>query len=85
MGLLAILWIGAIAARGARLERRVDLLIRAAGLNLVDHVNLSDRVKEIAQDPSRKIEAIRVYREETGCGLAEAKDAVELYLDSLKT
>jgi len=48
-----------------------------------DMIPLSDRVKEIARDPNRKIEAIQAYREETGAGLAEAKDAVEAYIDSL--
>src|SRR5262249_326593 len=41
---------------------------------------LSDRVKQLASDPVRKIEAIEVYREETGAGLAEAKEAIEAYL-----
>jgi len=45
---------------------------------------LSERVKDIARDPGRKIEAIKVYREETGAGLAEAKGAVEAYVDSLE-
>ena len=43
----------------------------------------SDRVKEIARDPARKIEAIRIYREETGAGLAKAKEAVEAYINSM--
>ena len=43
---------------------------------------LSDRVKELARDPTRKIEAIKVYREETGASLVEAKEAVETYTDS---
>ena len=45
---------------------------------------LSERVKELARGPDRKFEAIRVYREETGASLAEAKTAVEGYLDGLK-
>jgi hypothetical protein len=44
---------------------------------------LSDRVKEIARDPARKIEAIKVHREETGAGLVEAKAAVEAYFRTL--
>lgn len=44
---------------------------------------LSDRVKDIARDPSRKIEAIQAHREETGAGLAETKDAVEAYINGL--
>ncbi len=43
---------------------------------------LSDRVKQLASDPSQKIEAIRVYREETGASLAEAKEAVEAFVNS---
>jgi len=45
---------------------------------------LSDRVKEVARDPSRKIEAIKLYRDETGAGLAEAKKKVEAFMDSLE-
>ncbi len=46
---------------------------------------LSDRVKEAANDPDRKIEAIKLFREETGAGLAEAKMAVEQYIRSVKS
>ena len=41
---------------------------------------LSDTVKQIARDPSRKIEAIKAYKDETGLGLADAKRAVEEYI-----
>ena len=41
---------------------------------------LSDRCKEAASDPARKIEAIKIYREETGLGLREAKAAVEAFI-----
>ena len=43
---------------------------------------LSDRVKQLAGDPARKIEAIQAYREETGAGLAEAKEAIETFINS---
>ena len=39
---------------------------------------MSDRVKQLA--PTQKIQAIQVYREETGAGLADAKNAVEAFL-----
>jgi len=45
---------------------------KQAGARLV-----SDRVQAVAADPSRKIEAIRLFQEESGLGLAEAKEAVE--------
>jgi ribosomal protein L7/L12 len=38
---------------------------------------ISDTVRELSRDPGRKIEAIKVLREETGLGLAEAKRVVE--------
>jgi ribosomal protein L7/L12 len=41
--------------------------------------SLSQRVKDIARDPSHKIAAIKAYREETGAGLAEAKNAIEAW------
>ncbi len=44
---------------------------------------LSDRVKEIARDPARKIEAIKLCREETGASLADAKQDVEDYIRNL--
>jgi ribosomal protein L7/L12 len=43
---------------------------------------LSERVKEIASDPSRKIEAIQAYREETGASLAAAKEEVDAFINS---
>jgi ribosomal protein L7/L12 len=42
---------------------------------------LSERVKLLAGDPAKKIEAIKVYRDETGAGLAEAKEAVEEFIN----
>lgn len=41
---------------------------------------LSERVKAIADNPDRFIEAIKAYREESGAGLADAKSAVEAYV-----
>jgi len=43
---------------------------------------VSDRVREIAIDPTRKIEAIKIHRDETGVSLEEAKAAVESVLNS---
>lgn len=35
----------------------------------------------LRQIPCEKIKAIKSYRSRTGCGLKEAKDAVELWMD----
>jgi Ribosomal protein L7/L12 C-terminal domain len=69
-------------ARIGRIERKLNALLRHHGVDPTQGLPLSDQVKEIAGDPSRKIEAIKVYREETGAGLKEAKDAVEAFINS---
>ena len=67
----------------ARLDRKLNLLLKHMNIPVEAAFGLSERVKELARDPSRKIEAIKVYREETGAGLAEAKEAVEAWMSSL--
>src|SRR5882724_11363265 len=61
----------------ARLDRKLDLLMKQVGVSYEESFGFSERVKEIARDPNRKIEAIKAYREETGADLADAKQAVE--------
>ena len=60
--------------RLARIERKLDLIM--------DHLDLREedpRLDEVAglARAGRKIEAIKAYREATGAGLREAKDAVD--------
>jgi hypothetical protein len=69
-------------ARVGRIERKLNALLRHHGMEPSLGPPLSDRVKQLASDPTRKIEAIKVYREETGVSLAEAKEAVEAYMNS---
>jgi hypothetical protein len=66
-------------ARLKVIEWKLNALLRHHG---VDHLPLSDRVKEVAADPKRKIEAIKIYREDTGASLLEAKEAVESFFES---
>ncbi len=66
--------------RVGRIERKLNALLRHHGVDPTRGLPLSERVKQLAGDPARKIEAIKVYREETGAGLAEAKEAVEAYI-----
>jgi hypothetical protein len=72
-----------MAKRLERVESKLNSLLRHFNIDLTQDRPLSDRVKEIARDPKRKIEAIKVCREETGMGLAEAKEAVEAFMNSL--
>jgi ribosomal protein L7/L12 len=60
--------------RVARVEHKLDLVLDHLGLR-EDDPRL-DEVIALARD-GKKIQAIKVYREVTGAGLKEAKDAVE--------
>ena len=73
---------GNTIARLGGIERKLNALLRHHGVDPTQGLPLSDRVKQLAADPARKIEAIKVYREETGAGVAEAKEAVEAFINS---
>ena len=85
--ILVLILIGALVSwnntnsRLQNIERKLNALLRHHGVDPTQGLPLSDRVKQLAADPARKIEAIKVYREETGVGLAEAKDAVEAFIN----
>jgi ribosomal protein L7/L12 len=66
----------------ARLDYKLNLLLRQMNVAFDSFPEMSERVKELARDSGRKIEAIKVYREETGASLAEAKNAVETFINS---
>lgn len=84
-----IAWIVVVFAGGAvyatrqpndlrRLERKLDALLKHQGVSLPPI--LSDEVQRLARDPARKIEALKLHREQTGLGLADAKADVEAFL-----
>jgi hypothetical protein len=67
----------------ARVEAKLDLLLTHLGLQYIDSTpptTLSPEAQRLAND-GRKIDAIKVHREVTGLGLAEAKAEVEAFLD----
>jgi hypothetical protein len=51
-----------MTARVRRIERKLNALLRHHGVDPTQGLPLSARVKQLADDPSRKIEAIKVYR-----------------------
>lgn len=66
-----------------RLERKLDAVIKHLGIELPNSgPTLSAEVKKLADEPGGKISAIKRLREESGLGLAEAKEAIEEYLRS---
>ena len=61
-----------------RLEAQVELLYRHLGITFVEDSRDTDDPRIVAALRSNNmIEAIKLYREKTGVGLAEAKSAVE--------
>jgi ribosomal protein L7/L12 len=64
--------------RGAlsRLEAKVDLLMKHAGIQYEPYKDLPRDVVDAVQR-GEKIEAIKRYRAATGVGLKEAKDFIE--------
>jgi hypothetical protein len=61
-----------------RVEHKLDLILTHLGLDYTPPPKAP--WQELAADPSRKIAAIKAYREQHGAGLAEAKRAVEEYM-----
>jgi hypothetical protein len=57
-----------------RLERKVDLILKHLGID--PNQGVDEKIMELV-NAGRKIEAIKLYREQTGVGLKEAKDYVE--------
>ena len=82
--LLLLLWVLAIPQmmrgnddrRMARLEKKVDVLLDHFGLGDQFRIPMNDQVRLLLRD-GHKIAAIKAYRETTGAGLKEAKEAVE--------
>lgn len=60
--------------RVARVERKLDLVLDHLGLDGEDP-RMGEVLSLVRTD--KKIQAIKVYREITGAGLKEAKDAVD--------
>jgi Ribosomal protein L7/L12 C-terminal domain len=60
-----------------RLDGKLDLLLKNAGLAYDPYIDIPLAVADALRSGQSKIQAIRLYREATGAGLAQAKDAVE--------
>ena len=57
-----------------RLERKVDLILKHLGLD--PNQGVDEKIMELMKS-GQKIQAIKLYREQSGVGLKEAKDYVE--------
>jgi adenylosuccinate lyase len=80
-------WLSAMWSNNTLQKRVLDLEIRLhklqAHLGVAIDANppITDDVRMLARTPGSKIAAIRLYRQQTGAGLKEAKDAVERMAD----
>ncbi|GID29974.1 ribosomal protein L7/L12 [Paractinoplanes brasiliensis] len=63
------------AARLAAVERKLDMVMKHLGIE--EPVDAADPEVLSHLMKGEKIHAIKIYRERTGAGLAEAKEAVE--------
>jgi len=73
-GIVVVLFLTRLTLQIGRLERKVDALVKHAGLDMA--AVATEKVAELVR-AGKKIEAIQLYREYTGCGVAEAKAKVE--------
>ena len=64
--------------RVAKLEKQIALILQQNGLRYRDEpdMGVSPEIINLVRQ-GKKIEAIRIYREETGVGLKQAKDFVD--------
>jgi hypothetical protein len=69
------------AANLSRLERKLDMLLNRSGMDNIYGLSVVRTMPtpdiEALLRQGKKIQAIKVYREQTGMGLKESKDAVE--------
>jgi ribosomal protein L7/L12 len=70
--------IALLRQRIVRLEAQVEHLFKHLGINMTEDGTPTDNPRVVeALKRNNIIEAIKIYREITGVGLAEAKSAVE--------
>jgi Ribosomal protein L7/L12 C-terminal domain len=65
---------GGATARSRSVERKLDLILTNLGID--PNQGLDKQISDLVRS-GQKIEAIKLYREQTGVGLKEAKDYVE--------
>jgi ribosomal protein L7/L12 len=57
-------------------------LLKHQGISAPLEASMSEEAQRLARDPAQKIAAIKLHRQQTGLGLAEAKADIE---DFVKT
>jgi hypothetical protein len=70
-----------LSRRLRRVEQKLDAVLKGLGITSEDSITSAEYWKSLARDRGQKIQAIAAYRKETGAGLAEAKQAVEAWIE----
>lgn len=70
-------WTTSLDRRLRSVERNVAALLRHFNIDPLAVAPPSDEVKLLAADRARRIEAIRLYRQETGADLRAAKATID--------
>ncbi len=65
------------ASRLQDIERKLNLIIAHLRIDPEARLTPSDRVIDLASDPSQRIAAIKAYRDQTGAGLKEALAVID--------
>ena len=65
---------GSDTARLRSIERKLDLTLKQLGVD--PNEGLDEQIKQLVRS-GQKIEAIKLYRAQSGAGLKEAKDHIE--------
>jgi hypothetical protein len=73
----SFVWVSAVAARLRNIERKLDRLSAELGISLSTPMSPSEAVRLLAQDPARRIDAIREYRRQSGADLREAVEVID--------
>jgi LmbE family N-acetylglucosaminyl deacetylase len=63
------------------LEVRFEKLLLHVGFAADPNPPITDDVRVLARTPGAKVAAIKAYRQQTGAGLKEAKEAVERMME----
>jgi ribosomal protein L7/L12 len=66
-----------INRRLQRIETKLTAILNHLGVEQDIFLEPSEKVKDLAEVPHSKIDAVRVYRKQTGAGLKEAVAVVE--------
>jgi ribosomal protein L7/L12 len=73
IGVAILATLGTISQRLAAIHAQQQALLLHLG---IADGEPSDEVREMARDPKRRIEAIRLHRKQTGQGLKDAVEAI---------